>query len=153
NLRDVTVSVGASNATSASRSLRVSDVVSALEARFPPEFAESWDRIGLVSGGPDDVVRRVLFAVDVTEAVVAEALRVESTMIVAHHPFLLRGIHTVATTTPKGRLLRDLIRSGAAVFVAHTNADIANPGVSDALAACLGLPADRLEPLRSVDLP
>ena len=127
--------------------------MAALEARFPPELAESWDRIGLVSGEPNAPVRRVLLAVDVDQAVVEQASRVEATMIVAHHPLLLRGIHTVATTTPKGRMLHDLIRSGTALYVAHTNADIANPGVSDALAARIGLPTESLTPLRTTWLP
>jgi hypothetical protein len=36
-------------------------------------------------------------------------------------------------------LLHRLIRSGSALFTAHTNADSASPGVSDALAEALGL--------------
>lgn len=131
---------------------RVSDVIAAVEARYPPELAENWDRIGLVCGEPDAPVRRVLLAVDVDHAVVEQAAHVEATLIVAHHPLLLRGIHTVAATTPKGRLLHDLIRSGTALYVAHTNADVANPGVSDALAARVGLPAEGLKPLRATGL-
>src|SRR5205823_5823778 len=60
-------------------------------------------------------------------------------LIVAHHPLLLRGVHGVPASTPKGNLVHRLIREGAALFCAHTNADAANPGVSDALAKALGL--------------
>jgi len=58
---------------------------------------------------------------------------------VAHHPLLLRGVTSLAPTTYKGRIVHRLIRSGIALFTAHTNADVAAPGVSDALAARLGL--------------
>jgi putative NIF3 family GTP cyclohydrolase 1 type 2 len=52
---------------------------------------------------------------------------------------LLRGVDTVAASTPKGALIHRLIRSGRSLFTAHTNADSAAPGVSDALADALGL--------------
>jgi dinuclear metal center YbgI/SA1388 family protein len=60
-------------------------------------------------------------------------------MLVVHHPLLLRGVHSVATTTYKGGLVHRLVRSGTALYTAHTNADVASPGVGDALAAQLGL--------------
>ncbi len=48
-------------------------------------------------------------------------------------------MHGVGADTPKGALVHRLVRGGAALFTAHTNADSADPGVSDALAAALGL--------------
>jgi putative NIF3 family GTP cyclohydrolase 1 type 2 len=63
----------------------------------------------------------------------------ERGLLLAHHPLLLRGVDTVAASTPKGALVHDLIRTGRSLFTAHTNADSARPGVSDALAAALGL--------------
>jgi len=117
----------------------VAEVVAALDARYPPALAESWDAVGLVCGDPDEPADRVLFVVDVVEATVEEALAVGANLVVAHHPLLLRGVHGVAATDYKGRIVHRLIRGGVALHVAHTNADSANPGVSDALAARLGL--------------
>ena len=117
----------------------VADVVSALDAQYPPHLAESWDAVGLVCGDPDASVRRVLFVVDVVETTVDEALDADADLIVAHHPLLLRGVHGVPASTPKGRLVHRMIRGGVALHVAHTNADAARPGVSDALADRLGL--------------
>ena len=49
---------------------------------------------------------------------------------------------------PKGALVHRLIRTGRSLFTAHTNADSASPGVSDALAHALGLTVEAvLEPL------
>lgn len=117
----------------------VADVVAVLDSRYPPGLAESWDAVGLVCGDPADPVGRVLFVVDVVEATVEEALSAGAQLIVAHHPLLLRGVHGVAATDYKGRLVHRMIRAGVALYVAHTNADAANPGVSDALANRLGL--------------
>ncbi len=90
---------------------------------------------------------RVLFAVDPVAAVAEEALDWGADLIVTHHPLYLRGTTSVAATTPKGRLLHTLIKHDIALYTAHTNADVANPGVSDALARAVGLVGD-LVPLR-----
>jgi dinuclear metal center YbgI/SA1388 family protein len=84
-------------------------------------------------------VHRVLCVVDCVPETVAEALDAGADLIVAHHPLLLRGVSSVAPTTYKGRIVHRLIKADVALFVAHTNADTANPGVSDALAARFGL--------------
>ncbi|WP_028477363.1 Nif3-like dinuclear metal center hexameric protein [Nocardia sp. CNY236] len=117
----------------------LADLIAVLDAAYPPALAESWDSVGLVCGDPAQESTRVMFAVDATEATVGEAIAWGAEALVVHHPLLLRGVDTVAASTPKGALLHQLIRSGCALFTAHTNADCADPGVSDALAARLGL--------------
>lgn len=119
--------------------MRVADVVAVLEQRYPPAWAEQWDRVGLVLGEPSAPVRRVHCVVDCVPETVAEALDAGADMIVAHHPLLLRGVSSVAPTTYKGRIVHQLIKNDVALYVAHTNADVADPGVSDALAGRLGL--------------
>jgi dinuclear metal center YbgI/SA1388 family protein len=117
----------------------VSDVLSALDALWPAEQAEQWDAVGLVCGDPDAEVRRVLFAVDPVQEIADEAIRIGAGLLVTHHPLYLRGTTTVAATGFKGRVVHGLIKHDIALYVAHTNADRADPGVSDALAAAVGL--------------
>jgi dinuclear metal center YbgI/SA1388 family protein len=126
----------------------LADVLGVLDRLYDPAWAESWDAVGLVTGDPAQPVRRVLFAVDPMRAVVDEAIAGDFDLLVTHHPLLLKGVNSVAATTPKGRVIHDLIRSGTALHVCHTNADNANPGVSDALAAALGLEDTR--PLKAM---
>jgi dinuclear metal center YbgI/SA1388 family protein len=118
----------------------LADVIAALDAAYPPHLAHDWDSVGLVCGDPDEPVESVTIAVDATEAVVDEVP--ERGLLLAHHPLLLRGVDTVAADTAKGALVHRLIRTGRALFSAHTNADAASPGVSDALAEALGLRVD-----------
>lgn len=132
-------------------SVSVADVIAALEAAYPPRLAESWDSVGLVCGDPADTVRSVLVTVDVTEQVVDHAVDICADLIVAHHPLLLRGVDTVGVHTPKGALIHRLIRNGCALYTAHTNADSAAVGVSDALARCLGVTPRR--PIQDVPAP
>jgi dinuclear metal center YbgI/SA1388 family protein len=121
----------------------VGEVVAFLARRYPPEWAEPWDRVGLVLGEPDAPVRTVLLVVDCVPETVEQAVEVGADLILAHHPLLLRGVSSVAPTTYKGRVVHRLIRAGIALYTAHTNADVAAPGVSDALAARLGLSSPR----------
>ena len=129
-------------------SVRLSDVIEALDEAYPPRLAQSWDSVGLVCGDPGDAVESVTIAVDATAAVVDEVP--DGGLLLAHHPLLLRGVDTVAASTPKGALVHRLIRTGRSLFTAHTNADSASPGVSDALADALGLTIEGvLEPVPS----
>ena len=126
-------------------SVRLAEVIAVLDDAYPPQLAQSWDSVGLVCGDPGDVLTSVTIAVDATPAVIDEVP--DGGLLLAHHPLLLRGVDTVAASTPKGALLHRLIRSGSSLFTAHTNADSASPGVSDALAQALGLAVDAvLEP-------
>jgi len=119
---------------------RVGDWVAALDALYPPGWAQDWDAVGLVTGDPQAPAQRALFAVDPTLEVVTQAAEVGARLLVTHHPLLLRGVTAVPVTTPKGRVVTELIRRDIALFVAHTNADAApEHGVSDSLARALGL--------------
>ena len=119
--------------------LTLREVVAALESVYPPETAMDWDQVGLVAGDLDQAVRTVHFAVDPTLTVVQEAVDAGADLLVTHHPLLLRGIHSVATTGAKGETLTRAILGDLAIYCAHTNADVASPGVCDALAAAVGL--------------
>jgi dinuclear metal center YbgI/SA1388 family protein len=126
--------------------VRLADVIDVLDQAYPPRLAQSWDSVGLVCGDPDDALSSVTIAVDATAAVVDEVP--DGGLLLAHHPLLLRGVDTVAASTAKGALVHRLIRSGRSLFTAHTNADSASPGVSDALANALGLTVEAvLQPL------
>jgi dinuclear metal center YbgI/SA1388 family protein len=117
----------------------LSEIITALEQAYPPALAESWDAVGLVCGDPAEPVTRVLCCVDPVTETVDEAVELGAQLIVAHHPLLLRGVHGVPADTAKGALVHRMIREGVALYCAHTNADSADPGVSDALAAAIGL--------------
>lgn len=123
-------------------SVRLADVIAVLDEAYPPALAQDWDSIGLVCGDPDEPVDTVTVAVDATDAVVAQVP--ERGLLLAHHPLLLRGVDTVAASTAKGAVLHGMIRTHRALFTAHTNADAASPGVSDALAEALGLTVEEV---------
>jgi dinuclear metal center YbgI/SA1388 family protein len=115
------------------------EVISALEDWFDPSWAESWDAVGLVCGDRAEPVERIVLAVDAVPGTVDEAIGARAQLLLTHHPLLLTAVHGVPADDPKGALVHRMIRAGLAHYVAHTNADVAAPGVSDALAGVLGL--------------
>ncbi|MGL4743243.1 MAG: Nif3-like dinuclear metal center hexameric protein [Dermatophilaceae bacterium] len=115
------------------------EVLEVVERLWPPQTAQSWDRVGLVTGDLDQPVRRVHLAVDPTLAVIDEARDLGADLLLVHHPLLLRGVHSVATATAKGASVTSLVVGDVALYVAHTNADVADEGVSEALADAAGL--------------
>src|SRR6187200_2268349 len=99
----------------------LAEVLDVLRDRFPESLAEDWDQVGLVCGDPEAAVRTIVFAVDPTLAIVEEAVALGADLLVTHHPLLFRAVHSVATTTAKGRIVHRLIGSSCALFTMHTN--------------------------------
>lgn len=124
----------------------LNDLVDLLHDWYPPETADSWDAVGLVHGDPVAEVKKVMFAVDPAPAVAAEAAEWGADLLVVHHPLFLKPVHGFPATTPKGRTLATLAGASCALLTAHTNADQAEGGVSEAFADALGLTEQR--PLR-----
>ncbi|MCW2816842.1 MAG: hypothetical protein JWN84_4297 [Nocardioides sp.] len=118
---------------------RLQDVVDLVHSWYPPHTADGWDAVGLVWGDPAQDVKKVMLAVDVTAEVAAAAAEWGADLLVVHHPLFLKGVHGFAATTPKGRTLATLVKAGCALLTAHTNADQAVGGVSEALATALGV--------------
>lgn len=117
----------------------VQEILTFLEGFAPYALAESWDNVGLMAGDRTQSVSRVLCALDVTEAVVAEAAETGAELIVAHHPVIFTSVKSVTEDDAAGRALRRAIKNDIAIICMHTNADCAEGGVNDALAAALGL--------------
>lgn len=115
------------------------DVVGVLDGLYDPRWADDWDAVGTVAGDPDAEVTKVLFAVDPVQAVIDEAVAWEADLVVTHHPLWLKGVTSVAATSPKGRVVHRLIRNGIALHTCHTNADSPLLGVSESMALALGL--------------
>ncbi|MBS3956320.1 MAG: Nif3-like dinuclear metal center hexameric protein [Clostridiales bacterium] len=126
----------------------VGSVVSAVADAFPPEWAESWDRIGLLAGDPESRCERVLVTLDLTRSAVSRALALGANVIATHHPPFLDPPQRL-TPSVAGPLF-DALTAGVAVVVAHTNLDRAPSGAT-ALPALLGLEGGA--PLEQTALP
>ena len=126
-------------------------IAAALEILAPLEMAEAWDNIGLLVGSPDQEVKKALLVIDVTSAVVDEAVEIGAGMIISHHPFPFHAMKNIRIDTSNGALLTKLLKQDISVYASHTNLDEASGGVNDALATALQLRGDLpLRPLRQL---
>ncbi|PLC12580.1 Nif3-like dinuclear metal center hexameric protein [Kocuria flava] len=117
----------------------LAEVLEVVEQLWPLHLQEPWDASGLVTGRPEQPVRRVLLAVDPVAEVVAEAVSGGHDLLLTHHPLLLRGVTSVAADRFKGAVVHELVENRCALLTCHTNADSAPGGVSDAVARAAGL--------------
>ncbi|MCR4919509.1 MAG: Nif3-like dinuclear metal center hexameric protein [Prevotella sp.] len=121
-------------------SVTLSQVLSALEHFAPLPLQEGWDNAGLQVGLTDGAdVSGALLCLDVTEAIVDEAMRRGCNLIVSHHPLLFRGLKQLSLADPVQRAVIKAVRSGIAVVSMHTNMDNAPGGVNWMMARQLGL--------------
>jgi dinuclear metal center YbgI/SA1388 family protein len=123
-------------------SLPLSRAVELLSELSPPRYAEPWDNVGLLLGvAPEGtappVVTRVLFAIDLTKAVLEEALARRAELVVAYHPPIFSPLRKLDGSASSGTLLR-AAAARIAVYSPHTALDAAPEGVNDWLAAGVG---------------
>ena len=117
----------------------ISEIIAALEAWAPRATQQSYDNAGLQVGYAGAAVQRCVIALDLTPAVVEEAIEQEAELIITHHPLLFRPLKSVTTVSWHGSLVLRLAQAGISLYSIHTNLDAAGGGVSFALAGRLGL--------------
>jgi dinuclear metal center YbgI/SA1388 family protein len=118
---------------------RVKDILNSLNSDAPFSLAEPWDNVGLLVGNPDQEVTSILIGLDPTNALIDEALTSGANAVVTHHPVIFHPLTSINTADPDGRLLEKALTNRIAIIGCHTNLDSAADGVSDILAAKLGL--------------
>ena len=72
--------------------MKVKELTKWLGGNFPAAAAEDWDNVGLLTGDDESEVKHVFLALDLTEAVLDEAIQAGADMIVTHHPMIFSGI-------------------------------------------------------------
>lgn len=119
--------------------MTVSDIYSIIDDIAPFSSQEEWDNSGLLVGSFSDPVSGILFALDITEPVVREAVSKRASLIVTHHPVMFSPRRRITDDDYEGRLISSLIRHNISLIAAHTNLDRASGGINDTLALRCGL--------------
>lgn len=114
-------------------------IIQIMDKFAPKHLAFADDSIGLQLGTLNKPVSQVLVALDVTPEVITEAIQMHAELIIAHHAIMYRPIKHLRLDLPAGKLYEALIKNDIAVYIAHTNLDVAEGGVNDILAKLLGL--------------
>ena len=115
------------------------EVTAAVADLAPPQLAETWDNVGLQVGDPEAAVAQVVTALEISPAVLAEAISLKADAIVCHHPLILEPIARLTPDDPAVRTALELHANGIGLVVAHTNLDNSPRGPSAVLTEQLGL--------------
>jgi dinuclear metal center YbgI/SA1388 family protein len=126
--------------------VKVFEILHAIHEVAPLKLQESYDNAGLLVGTHDQLIERALICVDVTEAVVEEALEKKCEMIISHHPIIFKGLKNLVPNGPVERIVLMAVRNNLAIAAVHTNIDNVIDGVNAMIARRLGL--GRLQVLR-----
>ena len=119
--------------------LKVSDITSILEAWAPCPLQEGYDNAGLMVGDPEMEVRGVLVNLDITEAVVDEAIQRGCNLVVGHHPIWFMPRKRLNGEDYISRTIIKAIKNDVALYAIHTNLDNVSTGVNAMMAQKLGL--------------
>lgn len=120
-------------------SVKIQDVIDALELFAPLPLQESYDNAGLQVGLTGVDISGALLCLDVTEDVIDEAVRRGCNLVVSHHPLLFRGLKQLGDANYVQRTVWKAVQSGVCVVSMHTNLDNAPGGVNHKIAELLGL--------------
>ena len=119
--------------------MKLYEIIDFLDSELHPEYQEDYDNAGFLLGDPAVECTGALVALDLTPAVIDEAVTQGANLIVTHHPFIFGGVKHITTTDTTGRMIFSLVRNGIAVYAAHTNLDNLKEGINGILADRLGL--------------
>jgi len=110
-----------------------------IELRYPKSLAVEWDVVGFVTNNSNFEVNNILLTIDVTSEVIDEAIEKSIDLVISHHPLILDPQEISDIQSKRIQLRQKMEENNIALYVAHTNADIAQGGVNDSLAKVLGL--------------
>ncbi|MCO6494141.1 MAG: Nif3-like dinuclear metal center hexameric protein [Bacteroidetes bacterium] len=130
--------------------MTVKEITDLIEKIAPLSYQESYDNAGLIVGSHSDEVKGILLCLDMTEAVLNEAVQTGCNLIIAHHPIVFKGLKKLNGKNYVERIVMTAIKKNINLYAAHTNLDnVLSNGVNEKIAEKLGLTdIEILEPLR-----
>ena len=119
--------------------MKIKDLISFIEEKFPLSLQESYDNSGLIVGSPHLEITNVLICLDSIEEVVDEAIDSNCNLIISHHPIIFTGIKRINGNTHIERTIIKAIKNDIAIYAIHTNLDNIIGGVNTKICDRLGL--------------
>ncbi len=119
--------------------MKIKEIVNALEMFAPLPLQDGFDNAGLQVGLTDAEATGALLCLDVTEAVVEEAIALGFNLIVSHHPLIFKGYKSLTGRDYVERCIMKAIKNDIVIFSMHTNLDNALQGVNYKIAEKIGL--------------
>jgi dinuclear metal center YbgI/SA1388 family protein len=124
--------------------MKIAEITRHLESLAPLSFQEDYDNCGLLLGDPEGEFYKALLCLDLTEAVMAEAILNQCNLVISHHPFIFRGLKKLTTGQPETSVITMAIKNDIAVYAIHTNLDNSLHGLNAMVLSKLGISGYRI---------
>ncbi len=115
--------------------MKIKEVYDFLDFIAPFNTAAEWDNCGLSVGSLNNDVTKILVALDVTESLIDEAVKIGAELVVTHHPLIFTPVSQIKSDS----LLYKAVKSGVTFISSHTCLDKTIGGVNDCLAQKVGI--------------
>lgn len=119
--------------------MRIKDIINYLEAFAPPDYQESYDNAGLITGNRDWELKGAVLCLDAIEDVIDEAIAKKCNLVIAHHPIVFSGLKKITGSNYIERVIIKAIKNDIAIYAIHTNLDNVSHGVNAMISQKLGL--------------
>lgn len=119
--------------------MKIKQVLSYLEEKFPLYLKEDWDNSGIQIGDLDEEVTGIMISLDLDEEVIKKSIISDCNLIINHHPLIFSPIKSIDLSKTYNKNIKMLIKENISVYAMHTNLDKAKGGVNDNLAKILGI--------------
>lgn len=100
------------------------DIISKIEKTYPKSYAMDWDNVGLIVGRNNKDVKRIYIALDATDEVIDEAIRIKADLLITHHPLLFVPIKKITDENSITARLLKLMQNDISYYAMHTNYDV-----------------------------
>ncbi len=118
--------------------MKLDALLTAFRKVAPEHLAEDWDQVGVHLAGNGRPIKKALLCIDLTPAVLDEAIANKCQLIVAYHPPIFHPLKRLADRDWKEKMLAEAVRKGLAVYSPHTALDAVREGMNDWLCEGLG---------------
>lgn len=119
--------------------MKLKEIIDYFDEIAPFSLQESYDNSGLQIGNPFLDVSSALLCIDVTENVLAEAVKYECDLVISHHPLLFEGVKRITGASMTERIIEQAIRNDISILSVHTNIDSVLRGVNSKICDKLGI--------------
>ncbi len=119
--------------------MKLERAIDIIEKIAPPECGADWDNSGIQINTGASEIEKIMFCLEINDAVIDEAIEASVDLIVTHHPLLFHPPKQVDIDKTVGRYIIKLVHAGICVYSAHITFDNAPLGNNFYLATLLGL--------------
>ncbi|OJU75815.1 MAG: Nif3-like dinuclear metal center hexameric protein [Bacteroidetes bacterium 47-18] len=117
----------------------IKDIIKIIENFAPLYYQESYDNAGVQVGDVEQEAKGVLVTLDITVAVMDEAIAKGCNCIIAHHPLIFSAIRKITGKNETEQCIIKAIKHNIVLYAAHTNLDNMLLGVNKVIADRLQL--------------